>query len=69
MKNFFKREPVRRACRTFIQAAAGYAVVNAAALDFSTANAIKGFIISAIAAGIAAVMNINENGGGSSYGS
>lgn len=58
---FFKREPVKRALRTFIQAAAGYVAVNVAVLDFSAENAVKGFIISAIAAGIAAVMNINNN--------
>lgn len=58
---FFKREPVKRALRTFIQAAAGFVVVNAVSLDFSAKNAVKGFIISAIAAGIAAVMNIDYN--------
>lgn len=63
MKDFFKKEPVRRAVRTFIQAAAGYVVVNIAALDFSAGNAVKGFIISTIAAGIAAVMNIEGSEG------
>ncbi len=63
MKDFFKKEPVRRAVRTFIQAAAGYVVVNIAALDFSAGNAVKGFIISTIAAGIAAVMNIKGSEG------
>lgn len=61
---FFKKEPVKRALRTFIQAAAGYVAVNVAVLDFSAENAVKGFIISAIAAGIAAVMNINYNNTG-----
>lgn len=63
MKRFIEKEPVKRAFRTFIQAAAGYVVVNAAALDFSAENAVKGFIISTIAAGIAAVMNIEKTEG------
>lgn len=59
MKEFLKREPVKRALRTFVQAVAGYIVVNVVTLDFSSNNAVKGFIIAAIAAGIAAAMNIN----------
>ena len=35
-------------------------MVNAATLDFSAKNAVKGFIISSIAAGIAAAMNIER---------
>lgn len=60
MKEFLNKEPVKRAIRTFLQAAAGYIMVNAATLDFSTKNAVKGFIISSIAAGIAAAMNIER---------
>lgn len=60
MKNFIRREPVRRALRTFGQAAVGYIAVNIAALDFSASNAVKGFIISTIAAGLSAVMNLNS---------
>ncbi|MBQ2582234.1 MAG: hypothetical protein II574_11475 [Ruminococcus sp.] len=56
-----KKEPVRRALRTFVQAVAGYVTVNVIAADLSTKNAIAGFIAAAIAAGIAAAMNI-ENG-------
>lgn len=58
MKEFLKKEPVRRGLRTFVEAAAGYVIVNAAALDLSVDNALKGLMISAIAAGIAAVMNM-----------
>lgn len=58
MKEFLQKEPVRRGLRTFIQAAAGYVVVNIAALDISAINAVKGFIVATIAAGIAAVMNM-----------
>lgn len=60
MKELLKKEPVRRALRTFIQAAAGFVAVNVATLDFTATNAVKGFIISAIAAGIAAAMNIEK---------
>lgn len=60
MKNFFKREPVRRAIRTFMQAAAGYIAVNVAALELDTKNAVIGFIAATVAAGIAAVMNIER---------
>ncbi len=60
MKEFLKKEPVRRAIRTFIQAAAGFVAVNVVTLDFTATNAVKGFIISAIAAGIAAAMNIEK---------
>lgn len=62
MKEFLKREPVRRAIRTFIQAAAGYIVVNVMTTDFETKNAVFAFGAAAIAAGIAAVMNRGENG-------
>lgn len=60
MKEFLSKEPVRRALRTFIQAAAGFVAVNVVTLDFTATNAVKGFIISAIAAGIAAAMNIEK---------
>lgn len=58
---FFHKEPVKRALRTFGQAVAGYVIVNVTMLDFDAKNAVKGFIIAAIAAGIAAVMNMNTN--------
>lgn len=54
------KEPVKRALRTFVQAVAGYIVVNVVTLDFSSNNAVKGFITAAIAAGIAAAMNIKK---------
>jgi hypothetical protein len=60
MKELLKKEPVRRAIRTFVQAAAGFVAVNVVTLDFTATNAVKGFIISAIAAGIAAAMNIEK---------
>lgn len=60
MKEFLSKEPVKRALRTFVQAAASYIAVNVVTLDFTASNAVKGFIISAIAAGIAAAMNIER---------
>lgn len=56
MKNW-----VKRAIRTFIQAAVGYACVALPAIDWHDEGALKGTLIglgvSALAAGIAAVMN------------
>ena len=60
MKELLSKEPIRRAIRTFIQAAAGFVAVNVVTLDITAENAIKGLIISAIAAGIAAAMNIEK---------
>lgn len=58
MRDFLKREPVKRAIRTFAQAAAGYIVVHVTSQDFQTANTWKALAVAAIAAGIAAAMNI-----------
>jgi hypothetical protein len=59
MKNWTKR-----ALRTFVQTAVGYIAVNIAAVDFSetsiTKTAVIGLCVSAVAAGIAAVMNMKE---------
>ncbi|MBP5380054.1 MAG: hypothetical protein J6Y64_11020 [Ruminococcus sp.] len=64
MKKFLKSEPVRRAIRTFIQAACGYIVMNVLMLDFNSKNAVKGFVVAAIAAGLAAAMNLDYDKGG-----
>lgn len=61
------KEWARRALRTFIQTAVGYAVVAVPSVDFSgEKNAVKaalvGIGVSAVAAGLAAVMNIREGG-------
>ncbi len=59
------KETVRRAARTFFQAALGYACANLAA---SAVGIVKGgdvlvaFIASALASGIAAVMNLPKRG-------
>lgn len=60
MKEFFKREPVKRAIRTFVQAAAGYIAVNVGAETFNTRSAILGFMAATVAAGMAAAMNLEE---------
>jgi len=62
MGKFFKREPVKRAIRTFIQAACGYIIANIAMLDFTAENAVKGFVVSSVAAGLAAMMNLEGEG-------
>lgn len=56
MKNW-----IRRALRTFIQAAVGYACVALPAIDWQDKGALRGALVglgvSALAAGISAVMN------------
>jgi hypothetical protein len=56
MKNW-----VKRAIRTFIQAAVGYAIVALPAIDWQDTSTLRGTLIglgvSAIAAGISAAMN------------
>ncbi len=61
LRKWLRREPVRRALRTFVQAAAGYVVVNIAALDFSAKDAVIGFFVATVAAGLAAAMNMEED--------
>lgn len=68
IKKFFSREPVKRAIRTFLQAAAGYIAVNVAAFDFTMKNAVVGFVAASIAAGLAAVMNLEGGGGNDNAG-
>ena len=56
------QETVRRAVRTFAQTAVAYIAVNIAVIDFTETAAIKsaliGLGVSAIAAGLAALMNL-----------
>lgn len=56
--NFLNKVYVRRALRTFLQTAVGYLAVNIAATDINVKSAVMGLVISAISAGIAAVMNL-----------
>ena len=66
MSDFFKKNCVRRALRTFVQTAIGYLAVNVAVVDFSADKAalkscLVGLGVSAVSAGISAVMNLKED--------
>ena len=59
----FTKETWRRALRTFLQAAVSYVAVNLCVVDFASesdvlTSALVGLAASAVAAGIAAVMNL-----------
>ena len=60
------KETLRRALRTFFQAALAYFAVNIAVVDFGEKevleSALTGIIVSAVAAGLAAVMNLEHRG-------
>lgn len=61
----FTKETWRRALRTFLQAAVSYIAVNLCVVDFSSegevlTSALIGLGASALAAGIAAVMNMEK---------
>ncbi len=57
------RATLEKAGRTFLQAFLGYVIVNAAVIDFTDDGeivkaSVVGFLVSAAAAGLAAVMNL-----------
>lgn len=57
------KETLKRAVRTFCQTAIGYIAVNVTLIDFGSGkevieSAIAGLIVSAIASGLSAVMNL-----------
>ena len=63
-----RKEWARRALRTFFQTAVGYLVAAVPFIDYgqeksAIKTALVGIAVSAIAAGIAAAMNLNEGGG------
>ena len=58
--NILKKPCVKRAIRTFIQTAVGYIAVNVATTDLTVKSAALGLAVSAVAAGLAAVMNLKE---------
>ena len=63
--NILNKNCVRRALRTFFQTAVGYIAVNIAIVDFSADRAalkscLVGLGVSAVSAGISAVMNLKE---------
>lgn len=65
IKKTFTKETLRKATRTFLQTALGYIVVNIAVVDFTgdkavIKSALIGLCVSALSAGIAAVMNLEE---------
>ena len=66
MSDFLKKNCVRRALRTFLQTAIGYLAVNIAVVDFSADKAalkscLVGLGVSAVSAGVSAVMNLKED--------
>ena len=68
MKICFTKNCLKRALRTFLQTAVGYIVTNLAMyfgeLDFGNEDllkkAVSGIVISAVAAGLSAVMNLEK---------
>ena len=55
-----KKEWLRRAVRTFIQTAAGYISVNIVTTDMTVKSAVLGLAVSAVSAGVAAMMNLEN---------
>lgn len=60
------KNTLKRAGRTFFQTAASYIAINLVAVDFTTGkeaikSALIGLSVSAVAAGISAVMNLEKN--------
>ena len=55
-----KKEWLRRAIRTFIQTAAGYISVNIVTTDLTVKSAVLGLAVSAVSAGVAAIMNLEN---------
>ena len=63
----FTKETAKKTIRTFIQAAVGYIAVNLAVIDFTAGkevvkSALIGLGVAAVAAGIAAIMNLERGG-------
>ena len=61
----FTKETLRRAWRTFIQTAAAYVAANLCVIDFTASkdvihSALFGLAVSAAAAGLAAIMNLEK---------
>ena len=62
-----RREWLVRALRTFVQAAFGFAAANAVGViggENVTRNALAALIVASVAAGLAALMNVRPDGGG-----
>ena len=58
--NILQKTYLKRASRTFLQTAVGYIAVNIATTDLTVRSAVIGLAVSAVSAGVAAVMNIKE---------
>lgn len=63
----FTKNTLKRALRTFIQAAVAYIAVNIVAVDLNgeketVRTALIGLAISAVAAGLSAAMNLEKSG-------
>lgn len=59
------KETIKKAVRTFVQTALGYAAVNIALINFSAEKALlkqalTGLAISAVSAGLSAAMNLEK---------
>lgn len=68
IKKYLLKPCIKRAFRTFLQTVFGYVVTNISlylgGIDYTDGNILKnaiiGFVISAVSAGLAAVMNLRE---------
>jgi hypothetical protein len=63
----FTKKTLKKAARTFLQTAIGYATANVAFVDFTAGkkvviSALIGLLTSAVAAGVAAAMNLEKKG-------
>ena len=61
----FTKETLRRAARTFLQTAAAYLAANLCVIDFTASedviqSTLFGLVVSAAAAGLAAIMNLEK---------
>ena len=69
----FTKETLHRALRTFLQTAISYIAVNIVVVDFSAEkaalkSAVVGLIVSSLAAGLAAAMNLEKKEGSENEG-
>lgn len=55
--DFFKKDKVERALKTFIEAFASYIAINIMSTDFSSTEAIKAIIVGAIASALSVLIN------------
>jgi len=62
----FTKETLKRTARTFLQSAVGYIIAHIVLIDFTDLSLVKsallGLVVSAGAAGLAAIMNLESEG-------